>query len=182
MFLQLSCRAALTALLFITFGLVGCSSSGDHSDLREFMTKARNVPSSPIEPPPTFEPYEPFVYAAAGLHSPFEMPVGEALTILTGTKSTVKPDFNRPKEPLEFFGINGLKMVGTLEQDGVIWALIDDSDGGIHRVTSGNYIGKNHGRVVTTNRDKIELIEIVSDGRDGWLERPKTIQLSGTGD
>lgn len=168
-------------IVIVVFLLVGCSAYDDHSDLQEFMNNARSVPSSPIEPPPTFEPYEPFVYSAAGLHSPFQMPTGESLTLLAGRKSTVKPDFSRPKEPLEFFNLNGLKMVGSLEKDDQIWALIDDSEGGIHRVTDGNHLGRNFGRVIYTGRDRVELIEIVSDGREGWLERPKTISLSGAG-
>lgn len=159
--------------------LSGCLSGVDHADLHEFMEQARNVPGGRIEPPPTFKPYEPFVYSAAGMRSPFDRPASEVRQLFSGQRSDVKPDFNRVKEPLEFVDINTLIMVGTIERNGELWALIDDQDGGIHRVRKGNYLGKNHGKVVSASKEKIEIIEIVSDGRDGWLERPKTLTLIG---
>jgi len=69
-------------------------------------------------------------------------------------------------------------MVGTLQGvDGNLFALIRDNEGGIHRVRTGNYMGQNYGRVVGVSDTRIELVEIVPNGRGGWVERPRSLSL-----
>jgi type IV pilus assembly protein PilP len=71
-------------------------------------------------------------------------------------------------------------MVGTLERGGEDWALIKDPEGGIHRVQVGNFLGRNHGKIVELTETYLAVVEIVTDGTsDGWVERPRTIELSG---
>jgi type IV pilus assembly protein PilP len=55
--------------------LVSCSGSEDTSDLKRFAEDTLNKPRGRIEPIPVFKPYEFFSYSAAGLRSPFELPV-----------------------------------------------------------------------------------------------------------
>jgi Tfp pilus assembly protein PilP len=71
-----------------------------------------------------------------------------------------------------------MRMVGTLEQEATIWGLVQTSDGTIHRVHEGNYLGRNHGRIVRINEDEIELTELVPNGRGGWIERQQAVALS----
>ena len=67
-------------------------------------------------------------------------------------------------------------LVGTLRKEGALWALISDPDGSIERIRAGNYIGRNHGKVIGLDDGKIELLEIVASGK-GWLERPNALEL-----
>jgi type IV pilus assembly protein PilP len=69
-------------------------------------------------------------------------------------------------------------MVGTLELAGTNYGLIQTSDGLIHRVIPGNYMGQNDGRIVAVNESEIELIEIISDGIGGYLEREAAVGLA----
>jgi type IV pilus assembly protein PilP len=69
-------------------------------------------------------------------------------------------------------------MVGTLEQDGTRWGLIRSKEGVVHRVTVGNYMGQNHGQIVSIDLDAIQLNEIVSDAPGQWRERAATVALS----
>ena len=165
--LAAACMAAL---------LVGCGAGSDHADLKDFIRETKARPTGQIKPLPTFKPYESFVYSAMRLRSPFEPPAKEQKRFVS-TNSNVKPDFAREKEYLEQYEFLELTMVGTVEQKGVLWALINDSEGVIHRVRRGNYLGKNHGKITTLSLDKIDVIEIVADGVDGWLERPRAISL-----
>ncbi|WP_226665494.1 pilus assembly protein PilP [Microbulbifer aggregans] len=166
-----------SALLSALLVLGGCSLDGNHSDLRQKMAAVKHKPKGQIEPVPTFTPYSPYVYSAAALRSPFIRPVLEADQRLVGRKLDVAPDLNRQKELLERFPFDGLSMVGTLSRGGQLWALINDSDGGIHRITVGNYLGKNHGRVVNASSSQIDVLEIVPDGTGGWIERPRALTL-----
>ena len=70
-------------------------------------------------------------------------------------------------------------MVGTLKRpEGSLFALVQDPDGGLHRVQEGNFMGRNHGKILSVGAVKIDVIEIVSDGQEGWIERPRTIVLN----
>ena len=144
------------------------------------MAEKRARPGGIIAPIPTFKAYEAFSYGATRLRSPFDRPIEVREITQLQSVSTVKPDENRAKEFLEQFTFDSLAMVGTLERDGEDWALVRDPDGGIHRVQIGNYLGRNHGKIVELTENYLAVVEIVSDGTsEGWVERPRTIELSG---
>ena len=137
-------------------------------------------PTKPIEPAPTFPVYKAFNYSAAGLRSPFERPSAER-NVKEGPGGKVQPpDTTRLKEVLEGFSIGQLSMVGTIDKDGQLYALVDDGQGGIHKVVVGNHMGRNFGKVIGVSKVQIDLIEVVPDGNNGWVERPKTIALRET--
>lgn len=162
----------LTGLL-----LAGCAG-GNQQDLEDYIAETKRRPKGQIEPLPSFRPYEAFNYSASRLRNPFAPLVEEQKNILAGGNSNVKPDFNRPKEVLENFNLASLTMVGTFEKDGKLWALINDGTGEIHPIGVGNYLGKNHGKVVEATPSEIDIVEIVTDGLDGWVERPRTLKLA----
>ena len=68
-------------------------------------------------------------------------------------------------------------MVGTLEQSGQIWVIIDDGSGGVHRVKQGDYLGRNHGRIIEVSEAYVAVVEIVPNGLDGWVERPRSLKM-----
>ncbi|SDK57335.1 pilus assembly protein PilP [Microbulbifer yueqingensis] len=163
----------LLGILLVT----GCSLDGGHSDLRQKMADVKRQPKGQIDPIPVFTPYQPYVYSAAGERSPFSRPMLEADQRVVGRRLDVAPDQDRQKELLERFNFDALTMVGTLSRSGQLWALIDDGDGGIHRITVGNYVGKNHGKVVNATASQVDVLEIVPDGTGGWIERPRALTL-----
>ena len=177
--LNLSLRAAS---IWVSVLLLSSCGSGEYDDLREYMDEVARRPGGEIEPLPTFTTYEAFAYSAASMRSPFDRPVTEIRDVVVGGESGVKPNFSRPKEALENFNFASLSMVGTLGQEGKLWALVDDGDGGIHRISEGNYIGKNHGKVTSVESTVIEVLEIVPDGLDGWVARPRTLMLVEQGE
>lgn len=165
--------------IFLVLSLGACSFGGGDDDLQAFIREVKAKPAGVIEPLPSFSTYESFTYSASVLRSPFDPPVDIAARQVQGRSGeNVKPDFNRKKEFLEGFDLTAITMVGTLEKGGTLWALIKDGSGGIHWVTKGNYVGKNHGRIVATRENQVELLEIVSDGLGAWLERPRILALS----
>ncbi|HCW91308.1 MAG TPA: pilus assembly protein PilP, partial [Marinobacter sp.] len=110
---------------------------------------------------------------------PFDPPMDVQLTMVEQKPvSGVEPDLDRPPEVLETYSLNDLAMVGTLTgYDGGRYALIRDPGGGVHRVRTGNYVGQNYGRIVGINDTRVEIIEIVPNGRGGWVERPRSLSL-----
>ncbi|HEY7773127.1 MAG TPA: pilus assembly protein PilP [Marinagarivorans sp.] len=172
---MLSRKIILPSLLLST--LMGCASSKDTSDLTRYIEEIKARPQGSIEPLPPVRTFDPFIYGATAMRSPFDEPV--TVTTIEGTRDPdVKPDPLRVKDFLESFNLDSLAMVGTLEQNGALWALVRDPTGGIHRVTVNNYIGKNHGKITAATTTQLSLMEIVADGLGGWVQRPRTIKLS----
>lgn len=169
----------ISLLLAASLVIVACSSR-DFADLDAFMAEKLARPGGIIPPIPTFKAYEAFSYSATTLRSPFERPIEVRQIAQLQAVSAIKPDENRAKEFLEQFTFDSLSMVGTLERSGTNWTLIRDPQGGVHRVTAGNFLGRHHGKIVETAETYVAVVEIVSDGsEDGWVERPRTIKLSG---
>lgn len=168
--------AFFTLSLFVST-FIGCSSASDHTDLRAKIDDVKRNATGKVDPIPVYPPYEAFIYAAISYRSPFDRPVDITQGGVRGPGAE-PPDTNRTKEYLEGRDLSSLSMVGTLKQNGTLWALIKDSDGRIHRVTKNNYLGKNHGKVVSAEDYKIELIEIVPNGLGGWVNRPNILALS----
>ena len=169
----------LAFLLLSSAVLVGCTGK-DFSDLDEFMAEKRARPGGIIAPIPTFKAYEAFAYSATTMRSPFDRPIEVREIAQLQAVAAIKPDENRAKEFLEQFTFDSLSMVGTLERSENDWTLIKDPSGGVHRVQVGNYLGRHHGKIVDMTDTFVAVVEIVSDGtKDGWVERPRTIKLSG---
>jgi len=55
--------------------------------------------------------------------------------------------------------------------------LIFAPDNTIHRVIEGNYIGQNHGRIISVTDQAIDLTEIVPDGLGNYIERSSAVAL-----
>ena len=175
-------KHATIAALVMALGLTACST--DISDLRTFVEETKKSQKPKVSPLPQIKPYETFRYAANHLRDPFEpfTPAQPAKTVtVAGKKGTgPKPIEGRPREALEAYPLDVLRMVGILEQSNTMWALLKGGDGTIHRVKTGNYVGQNHGRITSISEEKISLTEIIPDGLGGWIERPASLALAGS--
>lgn len=160
--------------LFTAVAISGCVST-DMSDLKAYVEKTKATYKGEVEPLPEFKHQPAFAYSAAGIRDPFK-PVID-IEVADGVYRGPRPDESRPKEPLEEFSLDSLRMVGTLEQDGSQWVLIKDPDGLLHRVTEGHYMGRNNGRVTAVNEEIVSLTELIPD-KKGWMPRHASIALS----
>lgn len=175
-------RQALAQRLVIATAVLllsACSNNDEMIELQNYVQSTVNRAPGPIEPIPAFSSYEPFQYSASSLRSPFDIPL-DITQIIRNQNNNVRPDENRPKEQLENYAVNSLVMVGTISRSGTEWALILDESGLVSRATVGNYLGRNHGRIIEVTENQIELIEIVPTGDGSWMERPQTILLRQT--
>jgi type IV pilus assembly protein PilP len=169
-------KSCTISLSFLVVFLSGCVGGDDFSDLQSYMDEVRARPQGAIEPLPKFQPYEAFTYGASALRSPFQPPVKIDLASQQKGSKDVKPDDTRVRQFLEGFNIEAFEMVGTLENNGGVFGLVRGA-GGVHRVKVGDYLGRNHGKILSVDESKIEVVEIVPDGEGGWLERPRSITL-----
>ncbi|TVQ69221.1 MAG: pilus assembly protein PilP [Chromatiaceae bacterium] len=163
--------ALATALL-----MAGCG--GDISDLERYVERTKQRPGGEIEPIPEIPPQETFIYPGHE-RDPFDRSViAVRVTEDVGPESDVTIDPDRPPEFLEQYPLDSLRMVGTMEQDNVQWALIRTPERNIQRVREGNYMGQNHGRIDQITDTRIAITEIVPDGFGGYQERESSVALT----
>jgi type IV pilus assembly protein PilP len=161
--------------------LTACSSGDPTADLRQYVeaVKARQRPAVP--PLPEIRPYRTFLYTAdeQGLRDPFRSAIETPTATIAGRpKEGPHPDEDRRKEALEAYPLDSLRMLGTLYREGDVWGIVQAPDGAIHRVQVANYMGQNHGQIVTISEDRIELSELVPDGLGGWQRREAALTAS----
>ncbi|MBQ0784562.1 MAG: pilus assembly protein PilP [Amphritea sp.] len=174
----------LRFLILIPFLLGGCVWIEDVSDLRSFVAQEKQKKTIRVKPLPEFKSYHSFVYEGASMRSPFK-PLVSIITFenneeaeATGNNG-IAPDVDREKEYLETFSLDNLVMVGSINMNGddSRWALIRDKKGEVHRVSAGDYMGLDYGKVIAVNSDNVELLEIVTNGRGGWMKRPRSVVM-----
>ena len=160
----------ISLLLGVVLTLSACSSD---SDLRDWVAQEKAKKGAPIPPLPVIKTFETFTYSDQSNRDPFSPSSAE----LQPANSGPRPDENRAKEPLEMFALDSLKMVGTVGGGTSMEVLVKDPSGVIHRVRRNEHMGQSYGRVTAISEDHIDLVELVSNGNGGWMERPASIAL-----
>ncbi len=166
---------SIAGATIVLASLAGCA--GDMSDLQVYVEKVKVQKSTGIKPIPEIKPYESFQYPNH-TKDPFDTAILAAAPPPTQARTGVQIDETRPREFLESFPLDTLRMVGTLEQQETVWALIRTPDGTIQRVTVGNYMGQNNGEIMQIFETSVTLKEYVPDGFGGYLEREGSIAVS----
>lgn len=169
-FARLFCGTAMLMLL------AACGDS-DVQEVRQWMaeTKAQTkVSVPPLSEPKTFVP---FAYAEKDAIDPFDPNklLGE-LARAAKASDAFKPDMNRRKEPLENYPLDTIKMVGTIQKGGVTYALLQ-IDRAVYRVSAGQYLGQNYGKVTRVSEEAVEVNETVQDATGDWVERKANLEL-----
>jgi type IV pilus assembly protein PilP len=165
-------------LILLSLAVVMSACTGDNDDLDKEINRIKAIKSTFVEPLPEITPYQSFRYVAdvERIRSPFipDTPQVNA----TGPGGGPRPDRDRSPEFLEGFPLDTLRMVGTLDISATMYGLVQTSDGLIHRVVPGNFMGQNDGRITGITESKIDMVEIISDGIGGYIERDAGISLS----
>jgi type IV pilus assembly protein PilP len=161
-------------LLMLTVALVMSGCTRGMSDLRDWVAQEKAKKGAPIPPLPVIKTFETFKYEDQDKRDPFSPSVAETQST---ANSGPRPDANRPQQPLERFALDSLHMVGTLGAGSGMEVLVKDPGGVIHRVHIGEYMGQNYGHVTAISDSSIDLVELVSNGNGGWMERPASIAL-----
>lgn len=163
-------------ILLVFVGLNGCQSKMD--EVNQKMDQIQSTLPLSIEPVPNMEPAPIFEYAAHQLRSPFlSDSLANELKHRAG-KNKIAPNLSRPLQVLEHYALESLSMKGSFKNSqGQMLALIATPNQNVEPVLLGSYMGLNHGRVVQISATQIDLVELISDGNDGYIERPQRLVL-----
>jgi len=160
--------------------LSGCTSSGQ-DELREWMQSERSTIQPQVKPIAEPTKFVPQRYMGERLLDPFS---DEKLASLLKSSDAspavnsalIAPELNRRKQALEAFPLDTMSMVGSLNRQGQLVALIKVGSL-LYQVTPGSYLGQNYGRVMKITETEVVLREIVQDAVGEWTERPAALQL-----
>ena len=164
-------------VVMLSMMLSACSDFG-MQDLQEYIDQVKARRAGQIESLPEIKSVETFIYQEGERRDPFMPPDRKIRKDTPAVVGGVSPDINRRKEELERYPLSSLKMVGILRQENEFWGLVVADDGTIHRVKNGNYLGQDHGQILRISESRIEMVEIVSDGQDGYHERSAFLALN----
>lgn len=165
-------------VLMSSFTLLACSG-GDHQDLRQWMVEVSKDMKGSVPPLPVVTPYEPVPYDAGNMVDPFK-PAKIDPEQKPGGGGGKRPDYDRPREPLESYPLESLKYVGVMAKS-KIWHAIIQVDGSLFQVKAGNYMGQNFGVITKVSDTEVSLRELVQDSAGDWAERSSTLLLQESG-
>lgn len=160
-------------LLIVATAMTACNST-DYSDLESFVNDSSNGLQGKVDPLPEVKLHKSFIYQAFDISDPF---VPRTSDHAQNASNGISPDLNRQKEILESYPLEGLSLVGSLQQDHAVFAVIKSPDGILHRVKKGNYLGHNFGRIETISEGEVNLTEIVQSGTNEWIEKQSALML-----
>lgn len=158
----------------------GCVNSGE-DELRAWMLTERNSIRPQVRPIPEPTRFEPKLYTVEQKLEPFSS--DKLASVLQGAQggalsnsALIEPELNRRKEPLEAYPLDTMVMVGSMDRQGALIALIQ-VDKLLYQVRSGNYLGQNYGKVTKITETEVLLREIVQDAAGEWMEKSTALQL-----
>jgi type IV pilus assembly protein PilP len=171
---------AIKLFILSTIVLVLSGCAGDNQDLHRKFEEVRSRPGGPIQEIPEFKSTPMFTYPShLKRRNPF-FPYQEQVKQAEQADSERNaPNMNRTKQELENYKLKDIRMVGSLKQNGTIWALIETPDERLHKLTIGSYVGEDYGRVISITEQKIRLIETYKD-KSRWQKRNAVIDLDST--
>ncbi len=160
-----------------TLALAACGGE-QYGDLKQELNQLTKDLRGKVDPLPQVKPYEPVPYKAVDEVDPFKSSRLEVVASgsVSASATGLKPDLNRPKEALEAFAVETLRMVGTLSQDKQTYGLVRAGNN-LFRVKKGNYMGLNFGVITAIDETEIKFKELVQDGGGDWVERNSSLQL-----
>ena len=96
---------------------------------------------------------------------------------MSSRRSRSSTDTGRPREVLENYELDRLKLVGTMLLKKERIGLIQTPEGGIYRVRIGSFIGPNYGIVRAVSETEIKLEETVEDVNGEWVKQDNNLYL-----
>lgn len=173
-------KSGILLLAVATF-MNGCARRAGIDDLVEFTENAYKAKKPEIAALPEVRPYQRFQYSADQMADPFSTanlsPEDNPLIV---DPDGIGPDPNRRKDPLEKYPLDGMLMVGTVQNGSDVWAIVTAPDQTTHHVRVGEHVGENYGKIIEIQESAIDIVELVRNPVGKWVERRAKLAVSDT--
>ena len=174
--LHASCVVLTASILLLT-----ACSGGEHQDLKQWMAESSKDMHGRVQPIPEIKAFPIVSYDAGDMIDPFS--ASKVVPEKRSGGGGLQPDFDRPREPLEAYPLETLKMVGVVRGKDGLHALIQAA-GMVHQIRAGNHLGQDFGVVTLVTDSEVRIKELVQDptGQTAdWVERQSNLQLQEAG-
>ena len=116
-----SFRSATSAIAIAAASLLSGCGDGGVQEVKQWMAEVRSQTPVSVQKLPAPKTFTPFTYGGKNDPDPYSpAKLSAALAKLqSNSNSSIKPDLNRRKDPLENYPLDTIKMVGTLEKPGL---------------------------------------------------------------
>jgi type IV pilus assembly protein PilP len=157
--------------------LAGCGDS-DVREVRDWMEQVRRDTRPAVKPLPEPKDFIPYAYGTKEVVDPFSQNklLGELAKAAAVSNNPNQPDMQRPRELLESYPLDTMRMVGTMAKGGVSYALLQ-IDRSLFQVRPGQRVGQNFGVVTRVSEDAVNIREVVQDAAGEWVERMAKLEL-----
>ncbi len=155
------------SLLLVSFLLSGCDIEHD-SDLRAWTAQVRQRQHALPQALPVVPSTASFRYQPAPGPDPFDVSRLSLDDVQAGNQ--LQPDLRRPREPLESWPLDSLRLVGSLRRQREAVALIE-ADKLVYPLRVGGRIGQDFGTVIAIAEKTVDIEELVADGSGRWIKR-----------
>jgi type IV pilus assembly protein PilP len=157
-------------LLLVTTALLATACSNiEHEDIKAWMREQSKEMRGRVPPLPQIKPFPAVAYEAESLVTPFS---NEMIITAEASSDKSAPDRDRPRQPLENFAIEDLRVTGAIIDSKFPIALVQPPPPNKPKhVTVGEFMGQNFGRITQITKDGITVIETVKDSNGAWTDR-----------
>ena len=164
-------------LLALPLLLASCGDS-DVREVRDWMEQVKRDTKPSVKPLVAPTEFIPYAYNEKDAVDPFNPTklLGELAKAAEHSNNPNRPDMNRPKELLETFPLDTMKMVGAIEKGGVTYGLVQ-IDKNVYQVKTGSRVGQNYGMVTHVSDNAIDVREVVQDPGGDWVDRMARLEL-----
>ena len=166
-------KTIVPALLAVL--LAGCGDS-DVREVRTWMEETRAQTKPSVKPLPESKEFLPYAYSQAQAPDPFSADKLAGPGTMAVQANVAQPDLNRPREALENYPLDTMRMVGMMQKGGASFALVQ-IERSVYRVRAGQRLGQNFGQVTRVTPAAVEIREMVQDAAGDWVERISKLEL-----
>lgn len=171
----LNCKIGSACGLLAALLLAGCGDS-DVREVRSWMEETRAQIRPAVKPLPAPKEFVPYAYNQGTVTDPFNPEKLAGPGAMPAAPSAQQPDLERPREPLENYPLDTMRMVGMMQKDGVGFALVQ-IERSVYRIRAGQRLGQNFGQVRRVTPNAVEIREMVQDAAGDWVERLSKLEL-----
>jgi type IV pilus assembly protein PilP len=157
--------------------LAGCGDS-EVREVRDWMAQVEKETKPSVKPLAPPKDFNPFAYSGKDAVDPFSPNklLAELAKAAETSNNPSRPDMNRTRELLESYPLDTMRMVGSLEKGGIVYALLQ-IDRSVYQVKSGMRLGQNFGLVKRVTENAVDVREVVQDAGGDWVERMSRLEL-----
>lgn len=148
-------------------------------DLKQFILEVESTPPTAIDPYPKFETTPAFKYEVTAMRSPFQRAKTDRLDVAPkAIVNCLQPNTQQGKMPLEYFGIDALKIQGFFTSLGKTWSIILANDGLLYKAAIGDRLGLFYGEITHMKNNTIYFTELLPDGTGCWKKKKSKLSLA----